>query len=329
MFSDLTSPEQQRVARYYMAQMGGRSPADMAAVINQLNTRPELAARAMGMYNEAGGTSSDRASNVSTGPGSRITDALSALMAQDGTTVPPTAAAVSGPTTAAPLPPRRPVSVNAGAGTPRGERQDVNAPISLAQPPSRPADLQLAEPEAGSSLASIIAGVLGLGGTGKLAYDYLTRGRGAQPTGAPTPTPEAGRNPQVGGGELPATTTPRAAATAGATIAGPSAVDAMGNPTGAPVIEDAQYREVQPPKQIGNEGKVNRLMQEGDTPAQIEEQRKLTGPKEEDTRDNVKRATGETIKGEDETPEAGVRRTTSRGATTAKEKIKPRVKVKL
>ena len=72
-------------------------------------------------------------------------------------------------------------------------------------------------------------------------------------------------------------------------------------------ITDAEYREV--------------------APKQIDTQKKLTGPKETDDRDNVKKADGKTIVGEDETDDAGVKRTMNK-ATTVKEKLKPKVRVK-
>ena len=72
-------------------------------------------------------------------------------------------------------------------------------------------------------------------------------------------------------------------------------------------ITDAEYREV--------------------APKQIDTQKKLAGPKETDDRDNVKKADGKTIVGEDETDDAGVKRTMNK-ATTVKEKLKPKVRVK-
>ena len=63
------------------------------------------------------------------------------------------------------------------------------------------------------------------------------------------------------------------------------------------------------------------------TPKQINNQKKLTGPKETDDRDNVKKADGKAIVGEDETAEAGVNRTLNK-AKTVKENMKPKVCVK-
>ena len=52
MFADLTTPEQQRVAQAYMPQMGGKSPADVGTMMQQLLSNNDLAARAWNIIKE-------------------------------------------------------------------------------------------------------------------------------------------------------------------------------------------------------------------------------------------------------------------------------------
>lgn len=302
MFSELTTPERQRVAQAYMPQMGGRSPADVGTMVQQLLTNNDLAARAMEHYNSLSGGNANDAGMRSQGG---LESLMSSMTAQDGT---PDASA----TTSAPLPPRRTANV---------PQQVSNAPI----PPTKPTEFsgedrvakaggpgstgrtsastqppsEIAENSVDSSYSSDILKVLaalGLGGGGLYALGKM--GMKQLPAEANVETPiETSKAmttmqpkvlpPEAGGAVVPAQD---------------RFAQAFGDD-----ITDAEYREV--------------------APKQIDTQKKLAGPKETDDRDNVKKADGKTIVGEDETPDAGVKRTMNK-ATTVKEKLKPKVRVK-
>lgn len=294
MFNELTTPEQQRVAQAYMPQMGGRSPADIGTMMQQLLSNNDLAARAMEHYNGMSGGNAPDAGRFNQG---NLESLMSSMMAQDGT----------GETTTAPIPPKRTANV---------PRQVSNAPI----PPTKPTEFSgedrvakaggpgstgrnsapstnptaTAENSSDSSMSSIILSALAALGVGGGAAALMRNRNGKSlppeavastdivPSGQPKVLP-----PEAGG--LPVPVQDKFAQVFGDDI------------------PDAEYRDVEPKK--------------------ISNQKKLTGPKETDDRDNVKKADGKTIAGEDETPEAGVKRTMNK-ATTAKEKIKPKVRVK-
>ena len=296
MFSELTTPERQRVAQAYMPQMGGRSPADIGTMVQQLLTNNDLAARAMDHYNSLSGGNANDAGMRSQGG---LESLMSSMMAQDGTPE----------VTTAPIPPKRTANV---------PRQVDNASI----PPTKPTEFSgddrvakaggpgstggtsastanptaVAENSSDSSMSSIILSALaalGIGG-GAAALMRNRNGKTLPPeVNAPTdivPTGPAKVLPPEAGG-LPVPAQDRFA-------------QAFGDD-----ITDAEYREV--------------------APKQIDTQKKLAGPKETDDRDNVKKADGKPIAAEDATDEAGVNRTLNKGkATTAKEKLKLKVRVR-
>lgn len=295
MFAELTTPERQRVAQAYMTQMGGRSPTDVGSMVQQLLTNDGLAARAMEYYNGLSGGNAPDAGRFSQG---NLESLMSSMMAQDGTAE----------TTTAPLPPKRTANV---------PRQVNNAPV----PPTKPTEFsgddrvakaggpgstgrtnspssnptEVAENSSDSSMSSIILSALAALGIGGGAAALMRR------RGAKTLPPEA-TNPAT---DLVPTAQPKVLPPEAGGAVVPTQdrfAQAFGDD-----IPDAEYRDV--------------------TPKRIDNQKKLTGPKETDDRDNVKKADGKTIVGEDETPEAGVKRTVGK-ATTAKEKIKPKVRVK-
>ena len=294
MFSELTTPERQRVAQAYMPQMGGRSPADIGTMVQQLLTNNDLAARAMDHYNSLSGGNANDAGMRSQGG---LESLMSSMMAQDGTPE----------VTTAPIPPKRTANV---------PRQVDNASI----PPTKPtefsgddrvakaggpgstgrASASTANPTAvaeNSSKTSDRFGILDIlsalgiaGGLGATVYQGLKRPKETV-INTEYNSPNLGTQPKVlppEAGGLPVPAQDRFA-------------QAFGDD-----ITDAEYREV--------------------APKQIDTQKKLAGPKETDDRDNVKKADGKTIVGEDETDDAGVKRTMNK-ATTAKEKIKPKALV--
>lgn len=292
MFAELTTPEQQRVAQAYMPQMGGKSPADVGTMVQQLLSNPDMASQAMSMYNNMSGGNSNSGGNSA---GSRISDLMSNMLAQDGTQE-----------VTAPLPPKRTANV---------PRQVDNAPIPPTKPPEFSGDdrvakaggpgstgrtsastsnpTEVAENPSDSSMSSIILSALAALGIGGGAA-ALMRGRNAKQM-----------PPEISGTDLvpnaPAKTLPPEAGGLPA-VKQDRFAQAFGDD-----IPDAEYKEI--------------------TPKQIDNQKKLTGPKETDDRDNVKKADGKPITGEDETAEAGVKRTLNK-ATTVKEKLKPKVRVK-
>ena len=290
MFSELTTPERQRVAQAYMPQMGGRSPADIGTMMQQLLSNNDLAARAMEHYQGMSGGNAPDAGRFNQGG---LESLMSSMMARDGTpdvSTPASAPVKTASNKSTPVPPTKPTEFSgedrvAKAGGP-GSTGRTSAPT--ANPTAT------AENSSDSSMSSIILSALaalGLGGgaaalmrgrNGKTLPPEATAPTDIVPTGQPKVLP-----PEAGG--PPAVIPDRFA-------------QAFGDD-----ITDAEYKDV--------------------TPKQIDNQKKLTGPKETDDRDNVKKADGKTIAGEDETPDAGVKRTMNK-ATTAKEKIKPKVRVK-
>lgn len=294
MFAELTTPERQRVAQAYMPQMGGKSPADVGTMVQQLLTNNDLAARAMEYYN---GLSGGNDPDIGRWRQGDVESLMKSLLANDGTPDASTSPVAATPTantpkqtTSAPIPPTKPTEFSgedrvAKAGGP-GSTGRTSA--STANPTAT------AENSSDSSMSSIILSALAALGVGG-GTAALMRNRNAKtlppeatastdivPTGQPKVLP-----PEAGG--LPVPAQDRFA-------------QAFGDD-----IPDAEYREV--------------------APKQIDNQKKLTGPKETDDRDNVKKADGKTIAGEDETPDAGVKRTMNK-ATTVKEKLKPKVRVK-
>ena len=295
MFSELTTPERQRVAQAYMPQMGGRSPADIGTMVQQLLTNNDLAARAMDHYNSLSGGNANDAGMRSQGG---LESLMSSMMAQDGTPE----------VTTAPIPPKRTANV---------PRQVDNASIHPTKPTEFSGEDRVAkaggpgstgrasastsnptEVAENSSKTSDRFGILDIlsalgiaGGLGATVYQGLKRPKETV-INTEYNSPNLGTQPKVlppEAGGLPVPAQDRFA-------------QAFGDD-----ITDAEYREV--------------------APKQIDTQKKLTGPKETDDRDNVKKADGKTIVGEDETDDAGVKRTMNK-ATTVKEKLKPKVRVK-
>lgn len=309
MFADLTTPEQQRVAQNYMPQMGGRSPADIGTMMQMLMSNPDLAAQAMTMYNERSGNNSN---SGGVNAGSRIDDMMNAMMAQDGVQsapIPvarPKDVAVKSNNPNNVMPPTKPVELTGedrvakagGPGSPRG----TNSPASNST--------EVAENPANSSMSSIVANTLasmGIGGAlGYGAYKAFSPGKQM-----PKQIPDGGNDvPELEQPKTPvATTAPKQLpAQAGGDVVPVNPMMQRFNQAFIDDIPYAEYTDV--------------------TPKAVTETKKLTGPKETDDRDNVKKADGKTINAEDGTEDAGVRRTLNKGATTAKEKLKPKVRVK-
>lgn len=318
MFSDLTPIEQQRVAKAFMPQMGGRSPADLSKVMAQLQSNEDLAQRAMSVYEGYTGTSSDTAGNMA-GNGSRVNDMLSALMSQGEATqtapVPPSrpknvAVASNNPNNV--MPPSKPVELTgedrvAKAGGPGSTGRNSTSDAATTQVAEGDVD-----PSMSATIMNVLAG-LGIGGGAAYAAYQGLKGRGNKQMPPEVAGEEVAPNsrvmtlpPEAGGDVVPRTATN---------------IQDRFSQAFADDIPDAQYREVPPTRNL----KAPETPAE-ETTKQVGETKKLTGPKEVDDRDNVKKADGKTIKAEDETEDAGVRRTLK--ATTAKEKIKPKVRVK-
>ena len=311
MFTELTTPEQQRVAQAYMPQMGGRSPADVGTMMQQLLSNPDLAAQAMSMYQNASGGNNN---SGGTGAGSRIEDLMSNMMAQDGTT--------------APLPPARPTNVKVASANPNN-----------VMPPSKPVELtgddrvakaggpgstgrnavstgnptELAEGAVDPSMSSIILNTLAALGIGGGAAYGLSKLRG--------------------GKQMPLEAEPVSAELDAARRSANfnSVEDISAKPKVLPVEAGGAVVPVSPLQQRFQQAFLNDIPDAEYTeikqPAQIDNRKKLSGPPDNDDRDKVKKADGKTINAEDETEDAGVRRTLNK-ATTAKEKIKPKVRVK-
>lgn len=296
MFAELTTPEQQRVAQAYMPQMGGRSPADIGTMMQQLLANPDMAAQAMSMYNNMSGGNNN---SGGTGAGSRIEDLMSSMMAQDGTT----------PVSNAPIPPSRPANVKVASNNPNN-----------VMPPSKPVELT------GDDRVAKAGGPGSTGGTAAPATSTTQTAQASSETTSLLPAvlaalglraiPKQMPNIPDGGAEVPATAK-----------------------TNVPV---AQQPKVLPPEAGGAVVPVNPMQQRFNqafiddipdaeytdvTPKKIDTQKKLSGPPDNDDRDKVKKADGKTINAEDASDEAGVNRTLNK-ATTAKEKIKPKVRVK-
>ena len=307
MFTELTTPEQQRVAQAYMPQMGGRSPADVGTMMQQLLSNPDLAAQAMSMYQNASGGNNN---SGGTGAGSRIEDLMSNMMAQDGTTAPlpparPTNVKVASANPNNVMPPSKPVELTGddrvakagGPGSPRGNALSTGNPTELAE--------GAVDPSMSSIILNTLA-ALGIGGGAAYGLSKLRGGKQMPP------------NVPDGGEDIPATSKTNLPAP----VAQPKVLPVEAGGAVVPVsplqqrfqqaflndIPDAEYTEIK-------------------QPAQIDNRKKLSGPPDNDDRDKVKKADGKTINAEDETEDAGVRRTVNK-ATTAKEKIKPKVRVK-
>lgn len=314
MFSDLTSPERQRVAQSYMPQMGGRSPADVNTMVQMLMNDPALASQAMTMYNNASGGNSN---SGGTGAGSRIEDLLTGLMSNSETSAPvppsrPANVAVKSNNPNNVMPPSKPVELTGedrvakagGPGSPRGNSAS-NATAT--------ADEESAvDPSMSSTIMNVLAS-MGLGGGAAYGAYKLLSGRNKQmpPEAGAAEMPPNSRTmtlpPEAGGDVVPRTATN---------------IQDRFSQAFADDIPDAQYREVAPPPAP----KTSKAPTE--ETKQVGETKKLTGPKEVDNRDNVKKADGKTITAEDETEDAGVKRTMNK-ATTVKEKLKkPKVRVK-
>lgn len=328
MFAEMTPQEQQRVAQAYMSQNSMRAtPANMSGLINQLLSNPDLAAAAMNAF---GANDATNRNSGGLNAGSRIDDAIANVMANDGTVE-------------APMPSSRPANVKVASNNPNN-----------VMPPSKPVELtgddRVAkaggpggnvngsqtkttpnQSDPNSSYASDIMSVLaGLGGGGAAAYGLYKMMQGGNKQLPPEAMPDGGRAMVASEMEQPKVIPPEANVPATRSNSAPSQFDK----TFAGDIEDAEYREVPPRKQIAKD-KDNDAKSEPDGDAddktrQVDERKKLTGPKDSDDRDNVKKADGKTINAEDASDEAGVSRTLNKGkeVTTAKEKIKPKVRVK-
>ena len=295
MFSELTTPERQRVAQAYMPQMGGRSPADIGTMVQQLLTNNDLAARAMDHYNSLSGGNANDAGMRSQGG---LESLMSSMMAQDGTPevttapIPPKRTAnVPRQVDNASIPPTKPtefsgedrVAKAGGPGSTGRASASTSNPTEVAENSSKTSDR--------FGILDILSALGIAGGLGATVYQGLKRPKETV-INTEYNSPNLGTQPKVlppEAGGLPVPAQDRFA-------------QAFGDD-----ITDAEYREV--------------------APKQIDTQKKLAGPKETDDRDNVKKADGKTIVGEDETPDAGVKRTMNK-ATTAKEKLKPKVRVR-
>jgi hypothetical protein len=340
MFTDLTTPEQQRVAQNYMPQMGGRSPADIGTMMQMLISDPGLASQAMTMYNERSGNNSN---SGGVNAGSRIDDMMNAMMAQDGTAQ------------AAPMPVARPANVAVKSNNPNnvmppskpleltGEDRVAKAggpgsPRGTSAPSSDPT--QVAEGSATAPMSSIVANTLASLGIGGAAGYGAYKAFGG-PKQMPPQIPDGGANAPAlnkgvgtdwdnyndperprtaeqdmydrinsGKGSYPGTAPKQLPPAAGGEVVPVNPMQQRFNQAFIDDIPGAEYRDVPAPKAV-------------------DERKKLTGPKETDDRDNVKKADGKPIQAEDATDEAGVNRTLNKGkATTAKEKLKPKVRVK-
>lgn len=311
MFADLTPQERQRVAQAYMPQMGGKSPADANTMLQMLMNNPDMAAQAMSMYNNASGGNNN---SGGTGAGSRIEDLLTGLMSNSETSAPippsrPKDVAVKSNNPNNVMPPSKPVELTGedrvakagGPGSPRGN--------SASNATATANEEGVVDPSMSSTVMSVLAS-MGLGGAGAYgAYKYLSRPKQMpnEVAAEPMPNSKAMTLPPEAGGEV----VPRTATNIQDRFSQAFADD----------IPDAQYREVAPlPAPKTSKAPTEETKQVGET-------KKLTGPKEVDDRDNVKKADGKTITAEDETEDAGVKRTMNK-ATTAKEKLKPKVRVK-
>lgn len=297
MFSELTTPEQQRVAQAYMPQMGGRSPADIGTMMQQLLANPDMAAQAMSMYNNMSGGNNN---SGGTGAGSRIDDLMSGMMAQDGTT----------PVVNAPLPPARPANVKVASNNPNN-----------VMPPSKPVELT------GDDRVAKAGGPGSPRGTNSPASSTTQTAETSSETTSLLPAvlaalglralPKQMPNMPDGGADIPATAKTNVPVAqqpkvlppeAGGAIVPVNPMQQRFNQAFIDDIPDAEYTEIK-------------------QPAQVDNRKKLSGPPDNDDRDKVKKADGKTINADDASDEAGVNRTLNK-ATTAKEKIKPKVRVK-
>lgn len=309
MFGDLTTPEQQRVAQAYMPQMGGRSPSDVNTMMQMLLSNPDMAAQAMGMYNEAGGNNSPSGNSGGAGIASLMSNFLSQSDATPQTVTAPLppkrTADVPKQVSNAPIPPVKPtefsgddrVAKAGGPGAPRGTNSPSSNPTAVAENSSET-----------SLLFPAILAALGI--------------RAAIPGTSPKQMP-----PEVAGTDIvPVDAQPKVLPPeAGGAVVPQTArnVPDRFSQAFADDITDAEYRDV-PPRKALSAPKT-----EEETPKQVGNTKKLTGPKETDDRDNVKKADGKTINAEDASDEAGVSRTLNKGkATTVSEKLKPKVRVK-
>ncbi len=226
--------------------------------------------------------------------GSRITDLISAMMQQDQTNIP------TGP--AAPIsntqPPARPSNVQVGGtnnvtANNKNFRSDASTDPTR-QPgrtnPSSPNPSAVAENSVDPSIASIIMSVLG--GAGAAGAGYMM--------GRPKMMP-----PEVAGPEIvPNNMQPKLMPPEAGGAVVPSQ-DRFAMAFGDD-IPDAEYREV-PTKQVA-------------------ETKKLPAPEKEDTSDKRPKASeDEVIEAKDE---SGTTKAQKKKATTAKEKLKPKVRVK-
>lgn len=294
MFAELSPHEQQRVAQGYMSRLGGKTPADVNKAVQLLLTNNDHAAAAMQLYNTSGVSDPEgRTPNI---------DMLMANMTkQDGMQ----------DTQEAPMPPKRPaktgsVSVEQTPTPPTklveftGEDrvQTAGGPgaverNTVAQAPNA----KTTETAAPSSKASIVDKLLTALGVGTGAYAVYKAGNSAaKPVEAKQLPPEA---------DVPNKAT-EAAPTKFDRVFGEGEIPAL------PRNKDGKMTYA-PPK--GTEDTYNE---------RVADNIKEVGTKEEGTQEKVK---ADNVSVDDEAaPKQKVKAKST--ATTVKEKLKPRVKVK-